>query len=393
MKLVDSTHCTGCGACIQSCPKKAISYKDDAEGFPTPQIDNDLCVNCGMCEKVCPALHMPETHPIQAAYAAQILDRDALKDSTSGGLFTAFSREIFRRGGVVYGCVWDKNYNAVVRKAENEEEMKPMRSSKYVWSYAADTFPEIKALLEAGRTVLFAGLPCQAAGLKKYLRKNYEQLFILDFLCSGTPSPLAFNKYLDTICRPSARENLHLKFRDKNPYGVGVHITYNGQKKKTAPAGEHITNPYYYSFYSHLIDRRSCYECPYGTDQRISDLTICDYWGIANYHSDMDIKSGVSGLMVGTDKGSALLEAVKDQVQLVPTKKENIGKANNLLLNGQKRSRQVPEIRDVFFETLRTQGWTKAERRYLYTPKRMKMWIKTTKPVRFLAKIKRKILR
>ena len=389
MMLVNSLYCTGCGACVQSCPKKAIRYKDDAEGFPTPQIDNDLCINCGKCEKVCPAIHMPKTSTIQAAYAAQIQDKDALKKSTSGGLFTVFSREVFRQGGVVFGCVWDKDYKAYITEATTEKEIEPMRGSKYVWSHAENMFPKVKSYLEQGRVVLFSGLPCQIAGLRNYLGREYNELLLLDFLCSGTPSPLALDKYIETICKREDRVNLNLKFRDKEPYGLGVHITYNGQKKQTSKRGEHITNPYYYSFYSHLIDRLSCYTCPYGTNQRISDLTMSDFWGIKRYHPEMNISAGVSALLVNTDKGAWFLTTVEDQLTLKHTKPEDIGRANNLNVGGMRRNKPVPANREAFFAELKQNGWKSAERKYLFTRERLKKWIKLRIPTRSVRMIKK----
>lgn len=396
MKLADALHCTGCGACREICPRNAISMQADPDGFPTPVISADQCVECGLCEKSCPALHAPATQAVQAAYAVQLKDRDALRESTSGGIFTALSREVFSRGGAVYGCVWDDEMNAVTRRAENEEEIKAMRGSKYVWSRASDCFPEIRQALASGRIILFTGLPCQVAGLKKYLGKEYDNLYLLDFLCSGSPSPLAFRKYLDTICRPgTAPKDLHLKFRDKDLYGVGVHITYTGKRKKTKAIGEHIANPYYYSFYTRLIDRQSCYQCPYGTDQRISDLTMGDYWGIGRYHQDMDIKAGVSALLVNTSKGAELIKSAEGQLELKPTKPEQIAAANNLSCNGAVRKVHRPEQREAFFEELRKNGWKSAERKYLLNLTRAKRYIKVRMPAGTagrLKKLKKKLL-
>ena len=382
--------CSGCGACKAVCPKEALSFKPNDEGFPYPVIDNAICIHCGLCEKTCPVLNPLDRHAILAAYAAQCLDKEALKESTSGGVFTVFAREIFRRGGVVYGCVWDEEYNAVIRRAENEEEMKPMRGSKYVWSWAGGLFREIKTFLDAGRTVLFSGLPCQVAGLKNFLKKDYDKLYLLDCLCSGSPSPLVFRKYLDTICPSSGWTKLDLKFRDKNPYGVGVHITYNGQKKKRNPRGEHITNPYYYAFFSHLIDRLSCYTCSYGTDQRISDFTMGDYWGIANYHNDMDIQAGVSALMINTEKGAVFLESVRKEIELVSTKIENIGKANNLAYRGRKRrQRIIPAERKLFFQEVKRNGWKAAKRKYLFSFSRFIKIIRFGCPPQLVSVIKK----
>ena len=390
MELAGHDICTGCGACAKICPKGAIFYRDDEEGFPTPYIDADKCVACGLCNKVCPALHPAKKEPLRQAYAAQILDKEALKDSTSGGLFTVLSREIFRRGGAVYGCVWDENYNAVVRKAENEAEMAPMRGSKYVWSWAGDTFPEIEALLKAGRTVLFTGLPCQVAGLKNYLRKEYDNLYLVDFFCGGSPSPLAFHEYLKTITGQVPLEKLNFKFRDKEKYGVGVHISYEGPKGRIHQS--YVRNPYFFSYHTKVFHRKPCYHCQYRYRERVEDLTIGDYWGVGQFHKEFDIRAGVSTLLVNTDKGEELLEAIRDQLQLSPTRAEDIAKGNNLTLSDKQVTFHAPAFRDEFFVVMKEKGWTVAERRFLYNKTRLKLWLMQKMPKKAVA-LARKIIR
>lgn len=386
--LATKEQCTGCGACKAICPKNAISFTPDEEGFPSPVVNNEECVHCGMCEKICPALHMPETHTIQTAYAAQIKDKEALKSSTSGGVFTAFAREVFRRGGVVYGCVWDEQYNAVIRKAENEEEMKPMRGSKYVWSWAGDSFREIKQYLDCGRFVMFTGLPCQVAGLKSYLKKTYDNLLLVDFLCSGAPSPMALDYYLDTICDRKDRKHLNLKFRDKEPYGVGVHITYSG-KKKNIKKGEHIRNSYYWSFYTRLIDRESCYHCPYGYGNRVSDITMGDYWGISEYHHEFNIREGVSALLVNSEKGRQFIFGLESKIKISETDPINISKGNNLFIGEKKRNINKPLNREQFFSILNDKGWKAAERKFLITKGRLLRIVYLTLPERASRLIKK----
>ncbi len=385
--LAAKDRCTGCGACKAICPKGAITFLPDEEGFPSPVLDTDNCVRCGQCEKVCPALHLPETQPVLSAYAAQLLDREALKDSTSGGLFTALSREIFRRGGVVYGCVWDKEYNAVFRKAENEEEMKPMRGSKYVWSWAGDTYPEIKGYLEQGRTVLFVGTPCQAAGLKNYLHKKYDKLYLVVFFCGGAPSPKAFHAYLKTITKDVPMEKLNFKLRDKEKYGVGVNISYEGKNGRVHQ--NYVRNPYFFSYHTKVFHRRPCYHCQFRQDQRFDDLTIGDYWGVKAFHTEFDIRAGVSALLVDSEKGAALLESVKKDLQLSPTRVEDIAAGNNLSLNGKKKEFRIPPYRKAFFELMETKGWKAAERKYLYNKTRLKLWIKTKLPDKAVGALKK----
>lgn len=386
--LAAKDRCTGCGACGEICPKGAISFQPDAEGFPFPVILKEKCIRCGACERACPALNTPETQSVREAYAAQINDRDVLMESTSGGVFSALSSAVFRLGGTVYGCVWDPEYNAVISRAENGEQIAPMHGSKYVWSRAGDSYPKVKSDLEEGRTVLFSGLPCQVAGLRGYLGKEYEQLYTLDCLCSGAPSPLALKAYLRTVVPSGNYDDLNLKFRDKIPYGVGVHITHKGKRAKRR--AEHITNPYYYSFYSRMIDRESCYSCPYGTDSRISDLTMGDYWGVSRFHPEMNVRDGISALLINTEKGRELFDAIQADVTVVPTLAENIAKENNLSIGKVKPFRR-PKNRDRFLAAIAADGWKKAERKYLFNRNRFKSWLKAVMPGRIVRMGKRLI--
>ena len=381
MNLVSKEECTGCGACAKSCPKQAIQFRDDLEGFPTPFIAADLCVDCGICQDVCPAVNMPETNRVRTAYAAQLLDREALMESTSGGIFTALARAIFQREGLVYGCVWDHKYNAVFGRAEKEKDIIPMRGSKYVWSWAGDVFQEIKDFLKAGRIVLFTGMPCQVAGLRSFLRKDYANLYCVSFFCGGAPSPLAFREYLKTITKDVSFEELDFKFRDKKKFGVGVNISYQGKGEREYQS--FVRNSYFFAYHKKVMHRRPCYHCRYRYKDRIDDLTFGDFWGVSQYHEEFDIRAGVSALLVNSDKGEELFEQIRDQLQVSPTKAAYIAEANNLTLGNNQVNFKLFRFRNAFFKTLKKKGWSSAEKRYLFGMARLRTWAGTKVPKKY----------
>ena len=393
MELIDSKKCTGCGACMKACPQNAIAFIADNEGFPGPIINQSKCVNCGICKNVCPILYSPMTEETKAAYAAQILDQDVLKESTSGGVFTVLSREVFKRHGIVYGCIWDGNYNAIIASAENENELAPMRGSKYVWSWAGDTYPEIKQNLENGRFVMFSGMPCQVAGLKNYLHKNYDNLLLVDFFCGGAPSPFAFQEYIKTITRKVPTNQLDFKFRDKSKYGSGgVNISYNTRRGRKHES--FAENPYFYSYHTKVFHRQSCYECKFRYRHRCEDITMGDYWGIHKFYPELSVEGGISALLVNTDKGMRFVDAVKQDIKLTETKIEHIAASNNLTLNDKVIKFSPPGFREDFFKYLRSGDWSKAERKYLGLDKqrfklRSKLFIKRRIPAKWNTYIKK----
>lgn len=392
MELADRSICTGCGACQMACRQGAIVFQTDEEGFPIPVLQAERCVECGRCALVCPALNKPEAHKIKAAYAAQSLDRDSLKESSSGGLFTLFAREILNRGGAVYGCVWDEEYNAVLKRAVSEEELLPMRGSKYVWSRMWDIYPLVREDLEAGKPVLFTGMPCQGAALRSYLRKDYPGLYVVNFLCGGAPSPLALHEYVKTI---SEEENiplkqLDLKFRDKEKYGYGVHISYEGKNGRIRQ--KYYQNPYFFSYHTKVFHRAPCYHCQFKSEGRLDDLTFGDYWGSEMFHPEFNTRDGVSLVLVNTEKGEELLDAVKGQVQLSRTRPESISIGNNLVMGSGTRTYTPPAFRNAFFAMLKANGWKAAEKRYLYNRSRLKLYLKEKMP-KGLRKSVKKLLR
>ena len=137
-----------------------------------------------------------------------------------------------------------------------------------------------------------------------------------------------------------------------------------------------------------MFHRRSCYHCQSRYTYRIDDITIGDFWGVSKFHDEFDAKAGVSSILVNTEKGAALLESVKDKLQISDAKLEDIADYNNLTLTDKKVEFRIPSFRDAFFEELKAEGWKSAERKYLYNKTRIKLWMKTKIPAKYLAIVK-----
>ena len=220
IEIRDKHACCGCEACVQICPKQCISFEEDAEGFRYPSIDRTICIDCGLCEKVCPVLNQSVPMMPLVVYAAQNKNKEELLHSSSGGIFILLAKEILKKNGVVFGAKFDDKWNVVHAFAESEETVKAFMGSKYVQSRIGNTYSEAKKFLDSGRQVLFSGTPCQIVGLKRYLRKDYDNLLTVDIICHGVPSPKAWHRYLDeikgyankgkiSILHPHNRERVH----------------------------------------------------------------------------------------------------------------------------------------------------------------------------------------
>ena len=197
MLTVDYEKCTGCGACVQRCPKRCISWTEREFGFRYPQIDKDACVNCGLCEKVCPIDKALEVSAEQKAYAAVHKDDEVLAKSTSGGAFTAIADAIFAQGGIVYGVAMLDGMRVKHIRTSGKDDFEGLRSSKYLQSDTGTTYQMVEQDLKQGKTVLYSGTPCQIDGLKNFLGKDYENLYTADIVCHGVGSQAYFDKYMD----------------------------------------------------------------------------------------------------------------------------------------------------------------------------------------------------
>lgn len=368
IKIVDKHECCGCGACEQICPSKCIRLKTDREGFLYPEVDQKACVSCNLCEKVCPVKidknSAGDRKPL--AYAGWHKNDEVRADSSSGGAFTAVAEYIIKEGGIVYGCTLNENMDAIHVGVETIEDLVKLRGSKYVQSRIEHVYLEIKAHLQSGRKVLFVGAPCQAAGLCRFLGKKYEDLYTIDFICHGVPSPGLFHRYIAELEQKHNKKVAAYKFRNKdhgwNSSGMqlGTKIGFpDGTYIRKYPA---FMDHYMNAFLDDVCLRPSCYECMFKDAVKdYSDFTIADFWGVNNISKDLNDGKGTSLLLVHNAHASELLEKIKDQFYYKQVDFEQAIRRNRSLT----RSAKLNPNRKRFYEELEAKGYQYVERKYM----------------------------
>lgn len=317
IQINNPADCCGCTACASICAHDAIIMKPDALGFLYPEVDKDKCVDCGLCEKVCAFNDHYDTSlnlekPL--AYGARHKDMNEVETSRSGAAFIAISDYILEQGGVVYGAGYTEHFRVVHKRATTKEERNEFKGSKYVQSDMNTVFRQVKNDLRDGLTVLFSGTPCQTSGLNSYVGKRLrENLFLVDIVCHGVPSPYMWRDYIAYLEKKQGAPIVWVNFRDKQKYGWAAH--HETFKFKNGGGKMSFT----FLFYKHIMFRKSCGKCHFTNLHRPSDITIADFWGWekTNPRINADDK-GCSLVLLNTEKGRKLFEAVKDNMNTFP---------------------------------------------------------------------------
>lgn len=306
IEIKEKKNCCGCTACAEICPQKCIVMKEDNEGFLYPTVDASICVNCGLCEKVCPVLKQSEEKLPLKVYAAINPDEKVRKESSSGGVFSLLAQKVIKDGGVVFGARFNEDWEVVHDYCETLDGLSFFQGSKYVQSSIGNCYRKAEMFLKEGRTVLFSGTSCQIAGLKRFLRKNYENLLTVDVVCHGVPSPLVWREYLRSLV-PDTQKIGMVSFRKKTSGWKKYDFFVNTEQSILQKACENL---YMRGFLSDIYLRLSCYSCPAKSGKSGSDITLADFWGVDNYHPVMDDGKGTSLVLLNTDKGLDLFEVL-----------------------------------------------------------------------------------
>ena len=355
IEIKDKKDCCGCQACGDVCHAEAITFQTDNEGFWYPVVDKAKCTDCHLCEKICPMINIDklkhndwEEPKVFGGYNKDIVIR---YDSTSGGIFSLLAQAMYKQKGYVGGAVYTDDFKVVNFISNEKKDLKRLRSSKYVESNAEGLYKQIKQLLVSGEKVLACGAPCQMAALRSYLRKDYDNLIVVDFLCRATNSPKVFEKYKESLEARYGSKIVAIKDKNKDHgwHSLARKITFeNGQ----VYYGEGHEDDYRRGYHDNVFERPSCYDCKFKGFPRMSDITLGDFWGIGTVDASLEQNLGTSLIMINSQKGLEYFEKVKEKLIVKEFSLKDIVPGNHTAIMGGKLHYPSDINREEFFTAL-----------------------------------------
>lgn len=380
IKILNKKDCTGCRACEQICPVKAISMKEDDEGFITPKVDEERCIKCGLCKKTCGQIdrfYNKNNLEERKFLGVRPKEKEIAKNSTSGGIAYLISKMVIEENGIVFGSAYDENLMPYQKYVKDKKELQQLRGSKYVTSDTKKTFSQVKEFLEEGKKILYIGVPCQIGGLKKFLKKDYENLYTIDdIICHGVPSQKIFKKYLENEEKKLREKIISYTARSKSKVAWGMGYCAEIKTKNKIKYKKADFDPYYTAFLKGKVNRECCYECKYANLDRIGDITLGDLWGIEQFDYDFYDKNGVSLAIVNTIKGEKIFNKVKNLVEYRQYNEQQVTKFNGNLKHPTTR----PQNREIIYKQLDEMSFEEYSKKYLANKNKLKYVLKDIMP-------------
>lgn len=321
IKLADKESCTACGACAFVCAKNCITMIEDEPGSVYPSLDSTNCVECGRCQKTCPILSPLDVNTPQIAYSAWSSDEKERETSASGGIAAEIYKKAVSEGCDIAGAVQQDDFSVVMQLSSDEKAILKFKNSKYVFSEAWHVYQEIKQSLKADKNVVFIGLPCQVAALRKIFRENEKILFV-EVVCHGTAPFSYLKQHIEHIEHTKNEKAIRMSFRDPDTYTYTFTFTlYNKDGKRFYAEVPRKTDTYQYAYHSTISYRENCYHCHFAREQRIADITLSDYKGLGRMAPCSYGETNVSCILVNTEKGKKFIKEMIQEKRIYADKR------------------------------------------------------------------------
>lgn len=344
------TRCTGCSTCKNICPMKCIDMVKNEEGFFQPIVSEEKCIKCGLCKKMCPVLAGKKAqNDILKIYGAYQKEKESLLKSSSGAIFPLLCEYVMDNKGVVFGAAFDNEFNVKHILVDNKKDLNRLYTSKYVQSDVGDTFKLVKQKLDNGILVLYSGTPCQIVGLQHYLGKKHTNLILVDFICHGVPSPKVWKKYREEISHQKLKNEpiLYVNFRDKKDGWENFSLRI--LSKSYEYVSHKNDDPYLKGFLNNVFLMQSCHNCSFKGVERISDITLADFWGGKQIWEDGYNPDGMSMILIHSKKGIDIWSKLEDKIISKELDfKDVVGKVNSAMM----KSSKAHPSRTTFFNKL-----------------------------------------
>ena len=360
ISCISDEQCYGCSACFSICPVHAIDMSSDNEGFLRPIVNEANCIDCAKCTKVCPVLNTQKLadYAEKKYLALRNSNADVVKKSSSGGVFALLAEYVLENKGVVYGAAFDKCNILHHERVDSLSTLERLMGSKYVQSDLGHIFSQVKADLKNNKKVLFVGTPCQVAGLKAFIRKEYDNLITADLLCHGVPSPAVWQSYLHHL---GIENSVPIEFRNKSEGWKNYHMVVGSVVNE-----EHEQNSYMKGFLQNLYLRKSCYNCQFCGTQRCADFTLGDFWGAGLFRKSLDDDTGTSIILLNSLKAQKVFEHLSAKFDVCEQVEPYFVASHNISLL---KPAEKNKDRGDFFEDFRAgMSWDDLCQRYLHKP-------------------------
>ncbi|MBE6965537.1 MAG: 4Fe-4S dicluster domain-containing protein [Ruminococcaceae bacterium] len=365
--------CCGCEACYNACPENCIRMEFDEEGFKFPQVDSDKCINCKKCINVCPIINKKAiVNEIKEGYAAINKYDNIRLQSSSGGVFSALATHMLEDGGVVVGCAMTEDCKKAQHiVVEDPDDLIKLYGSKYIQSEINKIYLDVKLRLERNQKVLFSGTPCQVEGLKSFLGKRYDNLICIDLICHGVPSPLLWKSNAEHIEKKKHLKLTAVNFRCKKYGGHSEYGVSYGKNRKMYYQPKEVDS-YFQFFLKDISLRKSCYDCRFKGIERVSDITLGDFWGIEDYAPDLNDGKGSSIVVIHSKKGKATFEAIISSLDVEQVDVDVVFANHNKAMC---ESSRMPNERSDFWKDYQKRAYKQLRKKYAHVSMKTRLKI------------------